>query len=152
MPLQAVERALSEARQAEVSAAALGELCDSLRADEADLRQRLAALYARANAAVQETAEAETKRTAVVEVPLAVSADDQLSTLDISHWPIAKTSRQCRTRVPDFQAVPKAKLLAAAFCRRCGRCSSSPRKPAAARSTGTRLQPACVPSARSWRP
>ena len=106
MSLQAVERALSEARQAEVSAAALGELCDSLRADEADLRQRLAALHARANAAAQETTEAETKRTAVVEVPLAVSADYQLSTMDISHWPVVKllgsavqecqTSRQCQ--------------------------------------------------------
>lgn len=77
MPLQAVEQALSEARQAEVSAAALGELCDSLRSDEADLRQRLAALHARANAAAQETAEAEAKRTAVVKVVLAVVANGQ---------------------------------------------------------------------------
>lgn len=67
--VQAVERAVSEARQAQTSAAALGELCDSLRADEADLRQRLAALHSRVDAAEREAAQAESGRTAATQVP-----------------------------------------------------------------------------------
>lgn len=59
---------MSEARQAENSASALGELCDSLRSDEADLRQRLAALHSRVGAAEREAAEAEGKRAAASEV------------------------------------------------------------------------------------
>lgn len=57
-----------EARQAENSAAALSELCDSLRSDEGDLRARLINFNSRVDAAGREAMEAEAKRTTVSEV------------------------------------------------------------------------------------
>lgn len=65
---QAIERAQSEVRRAEGAAASLAELCDSLRGDEADLRDRLASLHPRASAAEREAADADASRAAAHEV------------------------------------------------------------------------------------
>ena len=65
---QAVARARSEVRTAEGAVAALGEVCDSLRADEADLRARLHQLHLSAAAAGEVAAAATAGRDAACQV------------------------------------------------------------------------------------
>ncbi len=66
--LQAIERARSEVRTAECAVASLTEVCDSLRGDEADLRDRLHQLHRTAAAAEVEAASAVAGRDAACQV------------------------------------------------------------------------------------
>ncbi len=66
--VQAIERARSEVRQAEGAAHSLAELCDSLRGDEADLRERLAGLRSGVAAAEREASDADAGRATACQV------------------------------------------------------------------------------------
>ena len=66
--LQAIERARSEVRTAECAVVSLTEVCDSLRGDEADLRERLHQLHRTAAAAEEEAAAAVAGRDAACQV------------------------------------------------------------------------------------
>lgn len=71
---QAVEKARSEVRTAEGAVEALAAVCDSLRGDEADLRDRLASLHTTVASATEEAAEAVTARDAACQVSLVCSS------------------------------------------------------------------------------
>lgn len=68
MRAQVIERARSEVRTAEGAVAALSEVCDSLRADEADLRARLQQLHRSTAAAEEEAATAVAGRDSACQV------------------------------------------------------------------------------------
>lgn len=71
---QAVDKARSEVRTAEGAVEALAAVCDSLRGDEADLRDRLASLHTTVASATEEAAEAVTARDAACQVIIICSS------------------------------------------------------------------------------